>query len=136
MHRSRVRRLGFLLVLTALITGVDDAPARAGDRWSEARPCGPDSLKGPVRLLIPQAAFGADFRQACRRHDACYDTPGASRAACDTRFLDDMVCSCAGSRHPALCRMTARIMHRATVKNGAEAFRSAQAIAMQQLAAE
>lgn len=129
MNLSRVRRLGHLFVLTALVAGVADAQARAGDRWSEARPCGPDSVQGPLRLLIPQGAFGADFRQACRRHDACYDTLGANRAACDARFLDDMLCSCASSRHPVLCRMTARIMHRATAKNGAEAFRSAQAIA-------
>lgn len=136
MNMSRVRRLGFLVVLATLVAGIDAAQALAGDRWLESRPCGPDSLKGPLRLLIPQGAFGADFRQACRRHDACYDTPGANRAACDARFLDDMLCSCASSRHPVLCRMTARIMHRATAKNGEEAFRSAQAIAMQQLAAE
>jgi len=47
-----------------------------------------------------------------------------------------MLCSCDRSRHPLLCRMTARIMHRATAKNGEEAFRSAQVIAMQKLAAE
>jgi hypothetical protein len=135
MNTSRVCCLRFLVLFTALVAAMT-AEARAGDRWLEARPCGPDSLKGPLRLLIPQGAFGADFRQACRRHDACYDTPGASRAACDARFLDDMLCSCDSSRHPALCRMTARIMHRATAKNGAEAFRSAQAIALQKLAAE
>jgi hypothetical protein len=136
MKTPLVHRLASALILAGALACIDGAGVLAGDPWLQSRPCGPDSLKGPMRLLIPQGAFGADFRQACRRHDACYDTPGANRAACDARFLDDMLCSCTSSRHPALCRMTARLMHRATAKNGEDAFRSAQAIAMQKLAAK
>lgn len=116
--------------------GVTIAPASAGDALLQARPCGPDSLKGPLRFLVPQGVGGADFRPACRAHDACYDTPGANRSACDQRFLQDMVGACRNSRHPLLCRMTARGMYRATARHGADSFRSAQAIAWRTLAAE
>jgi len=119
-----------------LVVLVHTGPLRADDTLLRTRPCGPDSVKGPLRLLIPQGAFGADFRAACRAHDACYDTPGANRAACDARYLQEMIDECAGSRHPALCRMTARTMHRVTAKHGADSFRSAQRIAWAKLAGE
>jgi hypothetical protein len=44
-----------------------------------------------------------------------------------------MLGACAQSRHPLLCRMTARTMHRVTARHGAESFRAAQAIAVQNL---
>ena len=125
-----LRRLAASLAVASLLTMGD---AHSADAWLQSRPCGPDSLRGPLRLLIPQGAFGGDFRPACRRHDACYDTPGANRAACDARFLADMLDSCADARRPVLCRMTARVMHRATTKRGEEAFQSAQAIAFEKL---
>lgn len=125
-----LRRLAAALAVASLLA---TGEAHAADAWLQSRPCGPDSLRGPLRLLIPQGAFGGDFRPACRRHDACYDTPGANRAACDARFLTDMLDSCANARHPRLCRMTARVMHRATTKRGEEAFQSAQAIAFEKL---
>ncbi len=125
------RHLAFIVLILAACSA---APAHSADRWLQARPCGPDSLKGPLRLLIPQGAFGADFRPACRSHDACYDTPYANRAACDKQFLDDMLCACEDSRHPVLCRMVARSMYRATDKHGDESFRSAQANAIKKLA--
>lgn len=107
----------------------------AAESLLQSRPCGPDSVTGPLRLLIPQGAFGADFRPACRSHDACYDTPGADRAACDARYLQTMQCACEQSRHPVLCRMVARSMYRVTHRHGEESFRSAQAIALRKLAA-
>jgi len=125
-----------VLGLAALAAVLHVAPVHADDSLLQSRPCGPDSVKGPLRLLIPQGAFGADFRPACRAHDACYDTPGANRAACDSRFLAGMLCACERSRHPVLCRMTARIMYRATAKHGEESFRSAQAIARRKIATE
>lgn len=94
-----------------------------------ARPCGPDSMTGPLRLLVPQGVGGADFRPACRRHDACYDTLGADKTACDRRYLREMECACNQSRHPILCRIVARLMYRATARHGQDAFRSAQQIA-------
>jgi hypothetical protein len=110
--------------------------ARAGETLLESRPCGPDGLTGPLRLLVPQGVGGADFRPACRAHDACYDTPGADRSACDERFLRDMLGACGNSRRPLLCRLSARTMHRLTAKHGEDSFRSAQAIAWRKLAAE
>jgi hypothetical protein len=102
------------------------ASARADESLADSRPCGPDSLRGPLRWLIPQGAFGADFRPACRAHDACYDTLGANRAECDARFLSGMLRACESSRRPCLCRMTARLMYRVTAKRGADSFAAAQ----------
>lgn len=123
----------FCLLFT-LAAGLSASPLLAGDSLMQSRPCGPDSLRGPLRLLIPQGAFGGDFRPACRAHDACYDTPGASRAACDAKFLAGMLSACEGSRHPVLCRWAARTMHRVTVRHGGESFRTAQLIAWRKVA--
>jgi len=130
MHHAanQLVRLGF--IVTVCFT----ASLQAADPMLQSRPCGPDSVTGPLRLLIPQGAFGADFRPACRSHDACYDTPGADRAACDRRYLETMNCACEQSRHPVLCRMVARAMYRATSRLGEVSFRSAQSIALQKLA--
>lgn len=122
------------LGVVVLALGVCVPRLHAADTLLTRRPCGPDSVKGPLRLLIPQGAFGGDFRGACRAHDACYDTPGADRAACDARFLGAMLSACSQARHPVLCRMAARAMHRTTARHGAESFRRAQAIAMRGLA--
>jgi hypothetical protein len=129
-------RYAFLLLVATVAITLADSPARAGDALVRARPCGPDSIRGPLRLLIPQGAYGADFRPACRAHDACYDTPGANRAACDAKFLEDMLCACEQSRHPALCRRKARAMYRITAKRGEKSFREAQLVAQQKLNAE
>jgi len=122
------------LVAGGLLLASSTATLHAAESILQARPCGPDSVTGPLRMLIPQGAFGADFRPACRSHDACYDTPFADRAACDSRYLAAMECACQNSRHPILCRMVARAMYRVTSKHGEESFRSAQAIALQKLA--
>ena len=89
-------------------------------------PCGPDSMNGPLRRLIPQQSFGADFRPACRAHDACYDSPGSIRSTCDAQFRSDLVDACQYSRHPQLCRATARNMARSTSLSGRKAFDRAQ----------
>lgn len=75
------------------------------------RPCGPSGLKGPLRYLIPQGIAGADFRPACRKHDRCYGTLGSRKTGCDRRFLGELTNSCKNSRHPVLCRVTARLMY-------------------------
>ncbi len=113
-----------LLVATAVIfSGLDLSTAEA------ARPCGPEAMQGPLRFLIPQGVMGADFRPACGRHDACYDKPGANRAACDRRYLRDMECACNRSRHPRFCRFVARVMYTVTSNRGHRAFRRAQSMA-------
>lgn len=125
-----------ILLCGLLVAALSASRVLAGDALMRARPCGPDSVRGPLRLLIPQGAFGGDFRSACRAHDACYDTPGANRGACDAKFLADMLSACEQSRHPALCRRAARAMHRVTARNGEESFRSAQVIAWRKIAGE
>jgi hypothetical protein len=96
-------------------------------------PCGPDSLTGPIRRLIPQGAFGADFKPACRQHDACYDTPYSDRDQCDRDYLLDMNCACEKSKHPFLCKMVARALYNTTHRHGQKAFDSAQTIAIAKL---
>jgi len=130
---SRTARF-HLFGLLAVVLSVPRA--LAGDALLQARPCGPDSVRGPLRLLIPQGACGGDFRPACRAHDACYDTLGANRGACDAKFLADMLSACERSRHPALCRRAARSIHRTTARHGEESFRSAQVIARQKIAGQ
>ena len=96
----------------------------------QAYPCGPDGLTGPLRKLIPQGAFGADFRPACRAHDACYDTPYSNRSQCDQQFLQNMLSACSQSTHPILCRMTATTLYKVTRRRGQKSFESAQRIAI------
>ena len=96
---------------------------------SSSRPCGPDSIKGPLRLLIPQGAAGADFRSACRNHDACYDQLGSNRHQCDLQFRADMLCACESARNPRRCKRKANTMYKLVAKHGGEAFSSAQSIA-------
>ncbi len=120
---SRPRLLASAAVLV-LLASVDASAADMGPR-----PCGPDSLTGPLRMLIPQGVGGADFRPACRRHDACYDTPGSNKTQCDRRYRREMLGTCRNSRHPILCRMTANLMYGFTAFGGDEAFVSAQRIA-------
>ena len=112
-----------LTLLTMLASGVDASAAGHG------RPCGPDALTGPLRLIVPQGFAGADFRPACQRHDACYDTLGANKSACDRRYLRDMRCACQHSRYPRLCRCMANTMYRVTYRSGDDAFYRAQQIA-------
>jgi len=54
---------------------------------------------------------GHDFRRACRRHDACYRTLGASRSQCDRQFLNDMLEACRPANEPR-CVNTARAYYR------------------------
>ncbi|WP_153555740.1 hypothetical protein [Roseimaritima sediminicola] len=116
---SLTRVLGIALVVllpASLGYGADDS----------SRPCGPAAMRGPLRYLIPQGAGGADFRPACRRHDACYTIPGASRQQCDRQFLRDMQCACDNSRHPIRCRITARLMYMATRLGAEDAYELSQ----------
>ena len=94
------------------------------------RPCGPDQLQGPLRYLVPQEVAGADFRPACRKHDLCYEVPGADRSACDRQYLEDMQGACAASRRPRCCRTVARLMYVTTRIAGQDAFDLSQWIAL------
>jgi len=68
-----------------------------------SRPCGPGILSN---ILIPQGFVGADFRPACRQHDACYAS-GCTRRQCDDAFKANLFRACAGSKRPMACRMKA-----------------------------
>lgn len=85
-------------------------------------PCGPSSRNGPLARLIPQEYHGADFRPACRAHDACYNCPGADKEACDRQFLQDLVRACQNSAHPRRCEAWARRMYLATRVGGRRSF--------------
>lgn len=104
----------------------------AVETWSmdpvaaDDHPCGPEGKDGFFSRLIPQQLHGADFRPACRAHDACYANPGADRAACDRQFRQDLMTACESSWNPALCRATARNMTRGTRVGGERAFQRAQ----------
>ena len=95
----------------------------------ENRPCGPDAIRGPIRLLLRQGFRGADFRNACRQHDACYDTVGACQKGCDDRFLRHLKKECQHSRNPRRCERKARRFHWLVDRFGSGAFRSAQDLA-------
>ena len=98
-----------IFILIAIVATLLSTPAWA--ECSAGRPCGPESLKGPLAKLIPQGVFGADFKPGCRRHDRCYGTLGSDKDACDARFLSEMQCACKQSKHPTLCRAVARLMY-------------------------
>jgi len=141
MSRRRLKHSRAFLPLclfVALVTGIlavpGGTPGGLGLQAADlVRPCGPDSLTGPLRKLVPQGVAGADFRPACVRHDACYDTYGANKVACDRKYLREMQCACKNSRRPILCRFTARVMYAVTRRGGDRAYEDAQRIAKEKL---
>ncbi|MEQ1841638.1 MAG: hypothetical protein ABL994_14620 [Verrucomicrobiales bacterium] len=66
----------------------------------ELRPCGPDFLPGPLRFLLFQGCAGSDFRPICRRHDACYETPGSDQRICDRIMLEELKVASRTSKRP------------------------------------
>lgn len=96
----------------------------------ERRPCGPDSIKGPLRYLFFQGCAGADFRAACRRHDACYDTIGSHPADCDREFLNALLAECPKSKWPAHARFRAYLAYWAVSVAGHPSWEAAQILAI------
>jgi hypothetical protein len=118
--------LGTLAVLCCLAwSGAASAQAPSRDLLVE-RPCGPDSMKGPIRYLIPQGFGRTDFRPTCNNHDRCYARLGSSRKQCDDAWRDEMLAACESSRCRLGCRMLARFMHRVVSRFGDGAFAEAQ----------
>jgi len=106
------------------------APVSAG-LFSEKCPCGPDFFKGPIRLLLMQGANGGDFRNSCRKHDACYERPGVSQRACDDAFRVNLLVECdKNSRNPEKCRRKATFACWLVSKFGHGAYRVAQSLAV------
>ena len=102
----------------------------------ERRPCGPDGIKGPLRLLFFQGCAGADFRSACIRHDLGYDTLGADKAACDRQFLLELLEECKNSKFPRFARYRARLGYLGVSMVGDCAWNSAQEIARRKASGE
>lgn len=107
-------RLWLVVACAILVVGMLGAgPAAAAQPYScmwDDRPCAPSWMPGPLKWLIPQQVGGADFRPACRAHDSCYGAGVWSRRSCDLAFRDNLMASCAYSRHPLACRATAQTM--------------------------
>ncbi|QDT65761.1 phospholipase A2 [Calycomorphotria hydatis] len=124
-------KIVFGLIVAFVFVLLQAEPAKAGlfDRGhrggcgQNGRPCGPG---GVLNYLIPQGFAGADFRPACRRHDACYRIHGVSRAACDRQFYRDLHCACRNSKFPWLCRLHAKTYYNSVKLFGARPFREAQ----------
>ncbi|MDF1825773.1 MAG: hypothetical protein P1U68_14090 [Verrucomicrobiales bacterium] len=106
------------------------------DKYQEQCPCGPDSFKGPFRLLLigGQGHKGADFRYSCRKHDLCYDTVGKLQKECDDLFLEDLLYACETSRRPKMARFKAKLSYWLVCNLGGGAYRSAQRIAARNMA--
>lgn len=94
--------LSHLLLTAALIGGTADEFA-----------CGPDWMPEALKQLIPQDFHGADFRPACRRHDAAYTSSGIPRRTADMRFRGDLLTACENSARPIRCQQRARTMYAA-----------------------
>jgi hypothetical protein len=94
------------------------------------RPCGPDSIKGPLRYLFFQGCAGADFRSACRQHDACYDRIGSCQADCDLQFLNALLVECHKSKFPAHARFRAYMSYWAVSVAGFPAWEAAQILSI------
>ncbi|MEQ9407331.1 MAG: hypothetical protein RIK87_06370 [Fuerstiella sp.] len=94
------------VLLAVLVSFVAVQPTQAAD--CNGRPCG----AGLFNWLTPQGHKGADFRPACRQHDACYSGGFFSRKSCDQAFLNNMLCACRNSTNPAACERRARRMYR------------------------
>lgn len=116
-----------LVLLAAVVATGSAASARDPAAFLAARPCGPDSMTGPLRYLIPQGFAGADFRPACRTHDACYLNPNGTRAECEAGYRRDLLASCEQSRFPRLCRAVARFDANMVGRFGDGAYQAAQA---------
>lgn len=128
MFRARVPslmlRAAAAIVLAALF--FSSAALSSSATAQDNCPCGPNSRNGPLARLIPQEYSGADFRPACRAHDACYGCSGSDKEACDRQFLADLVCACQNSNNPRRCEAWARRMYLATRVAGKKSFNRAQ----------
>ena len=65
---------------------------------------------------------GADFRSACRRHDACYQTLGAPRTSCDNAFLRDMLDACNSAPSRSSCAFHANVYYQGVRQFGLPAY--------------
>jgi hypothetical protein len=114
------------LVLSLAIPVHAQTDRREKQDLTKTRPCGPDSIKGVFRYLLPQGFLGADFRPACRNHDDNYDTPNSNKRQADQQLRRETLAACESSRFKLGCRMMARTMYRLVDRYGDSAFQEAQ----------
>jgi len=102
--RNQVIPTRLLLSVIAAFVLVSPAIGNDGGKGNlslhELRPCGPDFLPGPLRILLFQGCAGADFRPICRRHDACYETPGSDQRVCDRIMFEELKKASRTSKRP------------------------------------
>ena len=102
--RSRIIPVGHLFSLIVVLVVLNPSVGNAGGEGKptlhELRPCGPDFLPGPLRFLLFQGCAGADYRPICRRHDACYETPGSNQLICDRIMFEELKAASRSSKRP------------------------------------
>lgn len=113
-------------IITFVVTIVSLALVNGVMADNGCRTCGPNSMQGPLKYLIPQGASGADFRLACTAHDDCYAFGWARRSECDQEFLNSMLCQCQNSRNPRRCSRVAKIMYRSVRRFGGKPYEAAR----------
>jgi len=116
------------------IPGVD--PLRFRDYSGLQDLCGSENAAVPP-WLVPDDAVVAGLKGACRRHDDCYATCGASKAVCDFGLFSDILGSCRlgfGAAVPILllpiagnCGVVASAYYAGVHLGGGAAFAAAQA---------
>ncbi|HEV7608942.1 MAG TPA: RHS repeat-associated core domain-containing protein [Steroidobacteraceae bacterium] len=82
--------------------------------------------------LVPDSFRGVvSFTKACKNHDNCYGTCGASKKNCDDKFLQETLDACAkalgaGTRLAGACYVQAHRYHDMVDRYGDTAFQNAQ----------
>jgi RHS repeat-associated protein len=93
-------------------------PIRPPSWWPDGSGCGDSSTD----WIIPDTIFSG----ACKNHDRCYETCGMTKAACDLRFLMDMLNSCARNAWFQNCQVLAAAYYAGVLAGGRDAYRAAQ----------
>ena len=90
---------------------------------TSARPdyCGSDGTG-----FVPDGALDVDWSDACRTHDECYATPGASKDLCDYNLGEDMSLACAAQDGGLMCHVIAGIYYEGVHLFGGPAYERAQ----------
>ena len=85
------------------------------------------------RMFIPDSWGGADFSDACKKHDRCYDTLGSSKSSCDDEFRANLRQECkntytswAHAVQRRSCLEAANTYYETVKRMGGDAFRDAQ----------
>ena len=86
-----------------------------------------------IAKITPNKPAGANFKDACDKHDICYDTLGASKQQCDNQFYNNMLSACSATYSDSssvkfkACKKVAGV-YVAAVKSGKgkSAFKAAQ----------